>query len=419
MLVVVWAAEGSDPVGAVLAPARARGPCVFGRGGPQDDDVQPRVQLVRQRPDGDVAAEPLANPSLSRQHLTMEAAGDALRIDSVHKRPFFVNGRQAISAQLAPGDTLELRGHLVMLCVQRPSRILSPAYLASAAMHTFGEADVRGIVGESPAAWALRDDIALASPRDAHVLVAGPPGVGKGLVAHALRASSPRAARPLVAVRAPELPMGPVPGQAALFGNARDRPDPGTPERPGLLGEAEGGTLAIDEIGELSPAVRTYLVRVFDEGSFQRLGEKRRRHADVRLIGITSRPVDDLPADLLARIPLRVRTPPLQERREDAPLLARQIVRAMAQRDPRVGLRYFEGWPSLAQPRITSALALALVIHDYRAHVRELTGLIERSVASSPADRLELTDAVLQAMYSRDATSSHPPSHARVRGPRT
>jgi two-component system nitrogen regulation response regulator GlnG/two-component system response regulator HydG len=228
--------------------------------------------------------------------------------------------------------------------------------------------------------------------------VAGPSGAGKALAARAIHASSARAARALVVA------TNPPPGAslvADLFGNAADHPEPGAPERAGLFGEADGSTLFVAELADLSPAMRTYLVRVLEDGGqYKRVGDKRRRSIHLRLVAATARKPDDLDHDLLARIPLRLPVPGLDERREDIPLLVRCLLRRLADHDTSLGARFFDGWPSRsAWPRVSLALMNALLIHDYRGHVRELDALVTRAATSSDGNRLALTEAVLQAMY--------------------
>src|SRR5262249_46286359 len=151
----------------------------------------------------------------------------------------------------------------------------------------FGRADADGFVGESPAAWDLRDRLAFIGPQAGHVLLVGESGVGKELAARALHARSRRSRRPLVSRNAATLPEALI--DAELFGHARDYPNAGMPERAGLVGEADGGTLFLDEIGELPEARQAHLLRLLDGGEYQRLGDPRVRRADVRFIAATNR----------------------------------------------------------------------------------------------------------------------------------
>src|SRR5262249_39430583 len=157
----------------------------------------------------------------------------------------------------------------------RPARLPAPP---EAGAHPFGEPDADGLVGESPAMWALRGAIAAAARRDLHALVLGPSGTGKELVARAIHARSARSGRPLVARNAATIPESLM--DAELFGNVRSYPNPGTPERAGLIGQAHRSTLFLDEIAELPVSLQAHLLRVLDEGDYQRLGEATARKSD-------------------------------------------------------------------------------------------------------------------------------------------
>src|SRR5581483_3361135 len=138
-------------------------------------------------------------------------------------------------------------------------------------------------------------------------------------VARAVHDSSTRADKPLVARNAATFPEGLV--DAELFGHARNYPNAGMPERPGILGQAAGGTVFLDEISELPVALQTHLLRVLDRGEYQRLGDSASRVADVRFIAATNRP-EGLRPDLAARFKLRIPLPTLAQRAEDIPLIA-------------------------------------------------------------------------------------------------
>jgi two-component system nitrogen regulation response regulator GlnG/two-component system response regulator HydG len=167
------------------------------------------------------------------------------------------------------------------------------------------------------------------------------------------------------------------------------------PERAGLIGQADGGTLFLDEIGELPPDLQAHLLRVLDAGEYQRLGESKRRVADIRLVAATNRLPEDLKEDLAARLGLRIHVPGLDERREDVPLLARHLLLRAATRDPQIASTYFEGWDGHAgEPRLSAALVRALVMHGYTTNVRELESMLWRAASSSSGSTLDLTDDV-------------------------
>jgi two-component system nitrogen regulation response regulator GlnG/two-component system response regulator HydG len=213
------------------------------------------------------------------------------------------------------------------------------------------------------------------------------------LVAPAIHARSPRARHTLVARNAATFPAGQI--DAELYGNVANYPNAGIPERPGLIGRADGSTLFLDELGELPGDLQAHLLRVMDGGDYQRLGEARRRSADIRFIAATNRPVAQLKHDLLARFALRVHVPGLAERREDIALLARHLLGRIAAGDPQLGQRFFSQWNgSRGEPRLAPDLACALVTHTYATHTRELEAVLWRALSESRGGHLELGDGV-------------------------
>ncbi|MBL8610755.1 MAG: sigma-54-dependent Fis family transcriptional regulator, partial [Myxococcales bacterium] len=229
---------------------------------------------------------------------------------------------------------------------------------------------------------------------------------GKELVAQAIHAASKRGRRPMVARNAATIPAGIV--DAELFGNVANYPNPGTPERRGLVGESDGSTLFLDEIGELAEDLQVRLLRVLDErGEYQRLGEARPRSSDLRLIGATNRPLAALKHDVAARFRLRLRVPGLEERREDVPLIARQLLQRIATNDADIRRRFFED-DDAARPRVSASLMRALVRHRYRTHCRELDAILWHSIATSPEDVLDLTAEVEEDLaLAAPAAGSH------------
>jgi two-component system nitrogen regulation response regulator GlnG/two-component system response regulator HydG len=250
-------------------------------------------------------------------------------------------------------------------------------------------------VGESPAAYRLRDLAAFHAKASTNVLLLGPSGSGKELAARAIHRLSRRADRPWVARNAATFPAGLI--DAELFGNPRNYPNPGMAERPGLIGQADGGTLFLDEIGELPAELQAHLLRVLDgDGEYHRLGEAAPRRADLRLVAATNRDAQALKHDLLARLTLRLRLPGLEERREDIPLLARHLLKQAAARDPEVAARFVADKGAWAgEPRIDPALVDHLVRHHFAAHLRELETLLWQAMAGSRHYYVALTEEVL------------------------
>jgi two-component system nitrogen regulation response regulator GlnG/two-component system response regulator HydG len=396
-LVVLWSRHEPQRVGeALLVPGDgAAEPWVLGRGDAAGEER--RLALVRQRPGGIEPTGPIESPRISRVQLRVRAEDGLLAIENAGRCPAVLGGREIERGTLAPGDALEIKNELLLLCAARPARLAGPRPPRRA--HPFGERDAHGLVGESPAAWRLRAVIAEAARHPAHALVIGPSGSGKELVARALHAEGPRSGRPFVARNAVTIPESLV--DAELFGNARGYPNPGMPERPGLVGQANGGTLFLDEFAELPASLQAHLLRVLDDGEYQRLGEASARRSDFRLIAATNRPEAHVKHDVLARLKIRVATPGLDERREDVPLLAAHLLRGHAVADPSIAERFFPDGSPDAWPRLAPALVGALVRHRYTTHVRELDALLLLAVRESASRYVELTEGVRRALETR------------------
>ena len=204
------------------------------------------------------------------------------------------------------------------------------------------------------------------------VLVTGESGTGKELVARALHSLSPRKARPFIAVNCAALPDTLL--ESELFGHVAGAFTDARKDREGYFAEAEGGSLFLDEIGDISPAMQVRLLRVLQERKFQPVGSSRARKADVRVLCATNRPLEKLVRqdrfrqDLFYRINvMRISIPPLRERKEDVPLLAEHFVERFGDVHGR-------------KPGAISAQALArLMAYDWPGNVRELENAIEHA----------------------------------------
>lgn len=380
-LVVIWAGEEPGRVGEVLFPTTGS---IFGRAAGEDDEE--RASFVRQRPDRNLKAAPVENPFLSRRHLRFETSLDAIDIQSLGHRPLRFADSEVTSATVREGDIVEIADLYAFLCVRRPAFLSAGG--EDLAPEAFGEADAQGVVGESTAAWSLRRQLSFLGKRNAHVLVTGPSGTGKELVAQAIHRLSSRAKKEIVSRNAATFPSGLI--DAELFGNLANYPNVGMPERLGLIGQADGSTLFLDEIGELPSEMQAHLLRVLDGGEYQRLGDPRRRFADIRLVAATNRAPEELKEDLAARLALRVNVPGLDERRDDIALLARHMLKKTAARDPEFRAQFCEH----GEPRVASDLICALTQHAFSTHVRELHGLLMRAAGSSRGKELELSKEV-------------------------
>ena len=378
-LALLWSQEEPGRVGELLCLPRAAidVPFTIGRAREPGEDGALPLTLQQLRPFSRVDTGPLRAGNVSRWQLRVRViAEDELLVEQIGRGALHVNGHAVERAIVGPGDVVEARDRFALLYTRRPAEW--PEGPAWGQAFGFGEADASGIVGESPAAWELRRQIAFCAGNDEHTLVHGPSGAGKELVVRAIHGSSRRAGKELVARNAATIPEALM--DAELFGNLGDYPNPGMPERPGLLGEAHGGVLFLDEIGELPHALQAHLLRVMDSGEYQRLGEARRRSADIRLIGATNRDPEALKHDLLARFVHRLTVPGLDERPEDLPLLARHLLRRLGRKDAGIRQRFFAG----EEPRLAAELAVVMATRRFTTHVRELVELLWKAVADSP-----------------------------------
>jgi transcriptional regulator with AAA-type ATPase domain len=374
-LVVVWSAEGPHALGAFVPVVQ---PVTYGREGD--------ATRIHQRPGENVALEAPSGNRLSRLQLRLAPlSGGRISVERLGRATVRVRGDRVEQAVLSPGDTLEIADHALFLCVQRPERLPPAVDAATLARFDapFGGPDPFGLVGESPALWALRDRLAFVAPRPGHVLVLGPSGVGKELVARAVHRLSTRAGGPFVARNAATIPASLA--DAELFGHARHYPNTGMPERAGLVGEADGGTLLLDEIGELPEAQQAHLLRLMDAGEYQRLGEPRTRHAQLRIVAATNRPPEALKPDFLARFRHVIEVPPLAARREDLPLLCRHLLQRALSDDTALSARF-------SPDRVSVDLVEALLRHPLPLQMRALDALLWRCLAKSPGPEVDVVE---------------------------
>lgn len=245
------------------------------------------------------------------------------------------------------------------------------------------------LLAESPAMRPVLDVIARVGPSDANVLVSGENGTGKSLVAQALHAVSPRATRPMVTVNAGGMAEGVF--ESELFGHVRGAFTDAKADRVGRFELADGSTLFLDEIANVPSSQQAKLLRVIETGEFERVGSSRTRKVDVRIVSATNADLGaDVEAgrfrqDLLFRLnTIEIVLPPLRDRREDIPLLARHFLAQHTQRY-RKGITGFE-----------AAALQVLMDHRWPGNVRELDHAIERAVLMAQASVIRATDLGLK-----------------------
>ena len=241
------------------------------------------------------------------------------------------------------------------------------------------------LLGRSPAMRALLGQLEQVAATRSTVLLMGESGTGKELAARALHYNSDRAERPFVVIDCAAIPE--TLQESELFGHTRGAFTGAVAAKRGLFEEAHGGTLLLDEVGDLSAATQAKLLRVLQEGTIRRLGDTRTIQVDVRIIAATNR---DLPAevragrfreDLFFRLNvLPLRLPPLRERPEDIPLLTEHFLRRFAAETGRPVRQ-------IAPPALDCLMA-----YRWPGNVRELEHAIERAVLLSQGETLEVGD---------------------------
>jgi PAS domain S-box-containing protein len=251
--------------------------------------------------------------------------------------------------------------------------------------------DAGEILGRSAAMAQVLEDVRQVAGTDATVLVTGETGTGKELVARAIHEGSPRRAGPLIKLNCGAIPVNLV--ESELFGHEKGAFTGAAARREGRFALADGGSIFLDEVGELPLDVQVRLLRVLQEGEFEPVGAHRTRKVDVRVIAATNRDLEAMVQegtfrqDLYYRLsvfPLRV--PPLRDRGDDIGLLAQAFAARCARRFRR----------SFAP--LTPACVDRMKRYDWPGNVRELQNVIERAAITSRDGRLNLDRALPEAV---------------------
>jgi DNA-binding NtrC family response regulator len=234
------------------------------------------------------------------------------------------------------------------------------------------------IIGQGPAMTALFETVRRISPTDANVLIQGESGTGKGMVAIAIHAASPRASGPFLVINCSGFQDQLL--ESELFGHEKGSFTGATSAKQGLFEVAEGGTLLLDEVGEMSPAMQSKLLQVLDTRELRRVGGTRVHRVDVRVIAATNKDLAQevgarrFREDLYYRLNVvNVILPSLRERKEDIPLLVEHF------------LSRFRVTGQRARTIAPDALRL-VVDYPWPGNVRELANTIERLLILTPGD---------------------------------
>jgi DNA-binding NtrC family response regulator len=226
------------------------------------------------------------------------------------------------------------------------------------------------LIGSAPVMLEVSRRVRLVAPRSTPVLIEGPTGSGKELVAQALHRLSPRARKPFVAINCAAIPEALL--EAELFGHTRGAFTGAVHGRTGRIEAADGGTLFLDEIGEMPLALQAKLLRFVECGELQRVGDNETVRVDVRIVAATHRPLarnaseGNFRSDLYYRLAVfLIRTPSLAERGDDLPVLVQHFLDKMGRTEP--------------VKRIDAQAIARLLAHSWPGNVRELEHVLERA----------------------------------------
>ena len=247
-----------------------------------------------------------------------------------------------------------------------------------------GGFSVNEIVGDSPEILSVVESIGRCAKFDVNVLVRGESGTGKELIARAIHHHSLRNEKPFVTINIAALSESLI--ESELFGHVRGAFTGADSDRDGLFREANGGTLFVDEIGDVSPAVQAKLLRLIQFGQFQKVGDNRVEEADVRIIAATSRNLESMMddgsfrSDLFYRLSVvSITAPPLRDRRTDIPSLVEHFMRIAVETK------------GLPEKTVSREAMDSLLTFDYPGNIRELQNAIEHALVFSRGSQITIS----------------------------
>ncbi|MDD5305868.1 MAG: sigma-54 dependent transcriptional regulator [Deltaproteobacteria bacterium] len=270
---------------------------------------------------------------------------------------------------------------IVRQAMERQNLIRDNIRLRARVQGRFKLADV---VGRSPAMQRVIVVARKVADSTATILVSGESGTGKEVVARAIHFSGPRSGAPFVAVNCGAMPEQLM--ESELFGHERGSFTGASEDKDGLFKAADGGTVFLDEVGELPMALQVKMLRVLQDHTIRKVGGSKESHVDVRVIAATNRNLEAQVAaglfrtDLFYRLNvIHIQIPPLRERPEDIPpLIEHMVARLAAERG--------------ARPNISPDAMRALLSYHYPGNVRELANILERAATLASSDRITLDD---------------------------
>jgi DNA-binding NtrC family response regulator len=312
----------------------------------------------------------LKDPAVSRYHLRVEVTPLGYQLTDLEStNGTFIGGLRLGQVLIQGAQDLQIgesRLRLATVGEEEEIPILDS--------DRFGE-----VLGRSMAMRELFSQLASVAKKDVTVLLEGETGTGKELVAQEIHRHSARRDGPLIVVDCGAIPSNLI--ESELFGHLRGAFTSATSDRPGAFEEAHGGTILLDEVGELDLTHQPKLLRVLERRQVKRIGESRHRQVDVRVLAATNRDLQrcvnlgTFRADLFYRLAvIHLRIPPLRDRPEDVELLIDHLLPDVARR---VGL---DAPPSLARETIQE-----MISHPWPGNIRELRNFLERLVTISRA----------------------------------
>ena len=243
------------------------------------------------------------------------------------------------------------------------------------------EQEFKDIIGQSRAVKQLLQQVELVAPTAASVLITGESGTGKELVARAIHERSDRSERPLIRVNCAAIPAELF--ESEFFGHVKGSFTGAVKDRAGRFELADGGTIFLDEVGEIPIALQSKLLRVLQEGQYERVGDERTKKVDVRLIAATNRNLQEEVAvgnfreDLYFRLNVfPVNVVPLCERIDDIPILTQHFIKTLSCK------------LNMAEPRLTNGSVKQLQSYSWKGNIRELQNVIERAIILSQGGSL-------------------------------
>jgi transcriptional regulator with GAF, ATPase, and Fis domain len=361
-----------------------------------------RALVVGRTPDCDVR---VTSPSVSRRHFSILEADPPIVEDLQSANGTRISGQRLLpgaKATVAVGAPIQAGGIFFVVQDHDPREVAPVAPPSPIASEPVSRP---GVIVHDAAMTQLHALVQLVARSSLPVLVIGETGVGKEVVAESVHAHSGRAAKPFLKLNCAALPETLL--ESELFGYEKGAFSGATEARPGLIESAHEGTLFLDEIGEMSAATQPKLLRVLESGELIRIGARKPRTVDVRIVAATNRALAACVAagtfrqDLYFRLNgFTVTVPPLRERASEIPLLAAHLLDQAAQRS---------GRPT---PVLTAEALALLLRHVWPGNVRELKTVMERALAVCVGDRIGpqhvLIDAPLAAPAAQQPAEAMP-----------